>query len=90
MKTTNSMNLKNRNVLLVKKAKIAEEPEQEKKKVDKGIEGRTDRAEDMIRLIGNCFKNEQREVCVESIDRIESALGRLRRKFKSQWGEKIL
>lgn len=85
------MNLKDRRVLVVtKKAKPVveeEEPEPEKKKVDKGIEGRTDRAEDLIRLVGNCFKNEDKEVCQDALDRLESALGRLKRKFKSQWGE---
>lgn len=77
--------LKNRSVLVVKKAPKIEEPIAKRKPADKSIESRTDRAEELLRLIGNCFAYTPEGKAMDCMDQISAAYTKLQRQFSRKY-----
>jgi ribosome-associated translation inhibitor RaiA len=58
---------------------------QKRKPSDKSIESRADRAETLIRLVGNCFDYTSEEKARDCMQQLELAFEKLKRQFNRKY-----
>jgi hypothetical protein len=61
--------------------------EPKRKKADRSLEARADRAENEIRLLGNCFVSATEDEAKEALEQIEFAMQKLRRRYNRAYEE---